>query len=204
MKLLELRTLRNDSTEPSRVNYRVTVPREPTVSIDSETNSLLLHGFPKKGKRSKCSSIYAFRFERRRYRVFRFLACQGATGFDTIVVVAKEDDSNEAVLEITVEPSRVNGTEIKCADYVQVIRSSLHGLFRETLSLYRSTSFRFQDMCFWNASRYRIYENQPVAMIGTFGPGIYTDLCSNFHVTDYKLLNGKSPFLFILVLTSQR
>ncbi|XP_033304852.1 proto-oncogene tyrosine-protein kinase receptor Ret [Bombus bifarius] len=141
LKLLELRTLRNDSTEPSRVNYRVTVPREPTVSIDSETNSLLLHGFSKKG----------------------------ATGSDTIVVVAKEDNSNEAVLEITVEPSRVNGTEIKCADYVQ-------------------------DMCFWNASRYRIYENQPVAMIGTFGPGIYTDLCSNFHVTDYKLLNGTEYF----------
>lgn len=46
-------------------------------------------------------------------------------------------------------------------------------------------------MCFWNTSRYRIYENQPIAMIGTFGPGFYTNICPNFQLTGYKLLNGK-------------
>ncbi|KAF3427350.1 hypothetical protein E2986_12135 [Frieseomelitta varia] len=140
LKLLELRTLRNDSTEPSQASYRVvTVPREPLVSIDPETNSLFLHGLSDEGTSSRS---------------------------DTIVVLAKQERTNEAVLEITVKPLRVNATTINCADYVQ-------------------------DMCFWNTSRYRIYENQPIAMIGTFGPGIYTDLCPSFRVTGYKLLNGK-------------
>ena len=50
LKLLELRTLRNDSTEPSQASYRVvTVPRELLVSIDPETSSLFLHGLSDEG-----------------------------------------------------------------------------------------------------------------------------------------------------------
>ncbi|KOC65937.1 hypothetical protein WH47_12736, partial [Habropoda laboriosa] len=116
---------------------------EQIASIDPETDTLLLHAPPK----------------------------QGSNGFDTIVVLAKENSSNEAVLEIKVKPLRVDSKQINCTDYVQ-------------------------DMCFWNASKYRIYENQPVAMIGTFGPTLYTDICPNFHVTDYKLLNGKCTEYF--------
>ncbi|CAL7948028.1 unnamed protein product [Xylocopa violacea] len=139
LKLLQLRTLRNDSTESNNAVYRVTVsPSERIVSIDGKTNTLLLHGPPKEG---------------------------------TIVVVsAREKTGNEAVLEMKVKPIRVvNATKINCTDYVQ-------------------------DMCFWNASRYRIYENQPVAMIGTFGPAVYADICPTFRVTGYKLLNGSEYF----------
>lgn len=70
-------------------------------------------------------------------------------------------------------------------------------------------SYDLQDMCFWNASRYRIYENQPTAMIGTFGPAAYSQICPNFHVIDYKLLNGKCKhsrciFLFACALKLNR
>lgn len=44
----------------------------------------------------------------------------------TIVVLARENGSNEAVLEIKVKPSRVNGMHINCTDYVQVTRNSLN------------------------------------------------------------------------------
>ncbi|XP_076755260.1 protein kinase receptor Ret oncogene [Xylocopa sonorina] len=141
LKLLQLRTLRNDSTESNTAVYRVTGPSERIASIERKTNSLLLHGPPK----------------------------EGTLGYDTIVVFAKEKTSNEAVLEMKVKPIRVNATNINCTDYVQ-------------------------DMCFWNASRYRIYENQPVAMIGTFGPAVYGDICPTFRVTGYKLLNGTEYF----------
>ncbi|OAD57018.1 hypothetical protein WN48_02817, partial [Eufriesea mexicana] len=114
------------------------VPSERIVSIDPETNNLLLHDFSK----------------------------HGTSGHDTIVILARENTVNEAVLEIRVKRLRVNGTTINCSDYVQ-------------------------DMCFWNASKYRIYENQPTAMIGTFGPAAYSEICPNFRVTGYKLLNGK-------------
>ncbi|XP_029046222.2 proto-oncogene tyrosine-protein kinase receptor Ret [Osmia bicornis bicornis] len=144
LKLLELRTLRKDSTEPkgSIASYRITVPREPTVSIDSETNNLLLHGFSKK---------------------------TGGSENETIVVLAKENASSEAALEIKLKPIRLEGKQINCTDYVQ-------------------------DMCFWYECRYRIYENQPITMIGTFGPNIYSDVCPGFHVTGYKLLNGTEYF----------
>ncbi|CAK9821735.1 Proto-oncogene tyrosine-protein kinase receptor Ret [Anthophora retusa] len=146
MKLLELRTLRNDSTDSKRANYRITqVPRQQIASIDPETNTLLLHA-PVPPTEGSSQGIY------------------------TIVVLAKENNaSNEAVLEIKVKPLRVEGKQMNCTDYVQ-------------------------DMCFWNASRYRIYENQPVVMIGSFGPTLYTDICPNFHVTGYKLLNGTEYF----------
>ncbi|XP_076183798.1 protein kinase receptor Ret oncogene isoform X2 [Ptiloglossa arizonensis] len=142
VKLLELRTLRNDSTEPRNASYRVTIPREKIVSIDPETRSLLLHGPTK----------------------------EGASGYDTIVVLARENEaSNEAVLEIKIQPIRAEGKDINCTDYVQ-------------------------DMCFWNASRYRIYENQPITMIGSFGPSVYADICPSFRVIGYKLLNGTEYF----------
>jgi len=46
-------------------------------------------------------------------------------------------------------------------------------------------------MCFWNTSRYKIYENQPITMIGMFGPEAYSYVCPEFRVTRYELLNGK-------------
>jgi len=46
-------------------------------------------------------------------------------------------------------------------------------------------------MCFWNTSSYRIYENQPERLLGTFGPHAYRSICPTFYVTDYVLLNGK-------------
>ncbi|XP_015433663.1 PREDICTED: LOW QUALITY PROTEIN: proto-oncogene tyrosine-protein kinase receptor Ret [Dufourea novaeangliae] len=142
LKLLELRTLRNNRTEPKNVEYSVTVPRDDTVSIDSETNSLLLLRRPPKRVES---------------------------GYYTIVVLAKENPAgNEAVLEVKVHPILVD-ERINCTDYVQ-------------------------DMCFWNASRYKIYENQPSTMIGTFGPDVYSDVCPSFRVTGYKLLNGTEYF----------
>ncbi|XP_076386974.1 protein kinase receptor Ret oncogene [Megachile rotundata] len=139
--LLELRTLRNDSTEPKGTNYRIAVPHESIASIDPFTNSLLLHALPKRG----------------------------GPEHETIVVLANETIGNEAALEIRVKPIRLNNERINCTDYVQ-------------------------DMCFWDESSYKIYENQPITMIGTFGPAIYGKLCPNFRVTDYKLLNGTEYF----------
>lgn len=56
----------------------------------------------------------------------------------------------------------------------------------------RSTRFSvLQDMCFWNTSIYKIYENQPVTMIGMFGPEAYSYVCPEFNVTRYELLNGE-------------
>ncbi|XP_043254467.1 proto-oncogene tyrosine-protein kinase receptor Ret isoform X1 [Colletes gigas] len=142
VKLLELRTLRNDSMESENAIYRVTVPREGIVSIDPKTRTLLLHG-PLK---------------------------EGGPGNGTIVILAKEDEaSNEAVLKIEVQSIRVEGKQINCTEYVQ-------------------------DMCFWNSSRYKIYENQPITMIGSFGPAAYADICPKFYVTGYKLLNGTEYF----------
>ncbi|KAH0948767.1 hypothetical protein HN011_004634 [Eciton burchellii] len=86
----------------------------------------------------------------------------------TIVIEANEEGFGKAVLEIKVQPVPVKGKTINCADYVQ-------------------------DMCFWNTSRYRIYENQPVTMIGTFGPEAYTYLCPKLRV-GYDLLNGTDYF----------
>lgn len=50
-------------------------------------------------------------------------------------------------------------------------------------------------MCFWQETKYRIYENQPVSMLGILGPEIYKNICSNFHVTRYELLNGNLHIL---------
>ena len=46
-------------------------------------------------------------------------------------------------------------------------------------------------MCFWQETKYRIYENQPITMLGVIGPDIYKTICPDFHVTRYELLNGE-------------
>nr|KAF7413035.1 hypothetical protein H0235_012886 [Vespula pensylvanica] len=87
----------------------------------------------------------------------------------TIIVQAKENGGDEAFLEIKIQPLPTRQNKINCADYVQ-------------------------DMCFWNSSRYRIYENQPATMLGPFAPEVYNDICSDFRVTKYELLNGTNYF----------
>ncbi|RLU21488.1 hypothetical protein DMN91_005861 [Ooceraea biroi] len=87
---------------------------------------------------------------------------------NTIVIEANKKGFGEAVLEIKVQPVLVKGKTVNCADYIQ-------------------------DMCFWNTSSYRIYENQPVTMIGMFGPEAYRYLCPKFHVR-YDLLNETDYF----------
>ncbi|KAL0112809.1 hypothetical protein PUN28_012223 [Cardiocondyla obscurior] len=52
-------------------------------------------------------------------------------------------------------------------------------------------------MCFWNTSRYKIYENQPITMIGMFGPEAYSYVCPKFRVTGYELLNGTDYFYVV-------
>lgn len=51
--------------------------------------------------------------------------------------------------------------------------------------------FLQKDMCFWNVSKYKIYENQPAVMLGTLGPDVYKSICPKFLVTEYELVNGK-------------
>ncbi|XP_078044954.1 protein kinase receptor Ret oncogene [Augochlora pura] len=148
VKLFELRTLRNDSTEPKDVEYRVTVPREGDVaSIDPETKALLFRWPPQSLNREKS--------EREEI---------------TIVVTAREDDArNKAVLEVKVQAIQDDRKGVDCTQYVE-------------------------DMCFWKGSDYRIYENQPVTMIGNFGPEIYGELCPSYRVTGYNLMNGTEYF----------
>ncbi|XP_076292685.1 protein kinase receptor Ret oncogene isoform X2 [Lasioglossum baleicum] len=144
IKLLELRTLRNDSTEPRNVKYSVTAAHEGDVaSIDPETNALRLQ------------SSNRDQFKR---------------DMITVVVLAEEKAaSNQAFLEIKVQPILEDQKTVNCSEYIE-------------------------DMCFWNTSTYRIYENQPSTMIGTFGPAVYGELCPSFRVTGYKLLNGTEYF----------
>nr|XP_012216229.1 PREDICTED: proto-oncogene tyrosine-protein kinase receptor Ret isoform X1 [Linepithema humile]XP_012216230.1 PREDICTED: proto-oncogene tyrosine-protein kinase receptor Ret isoform X1 [Linepithema humile]XP_012216231.1 PREDICTED: proto-oncogene tyrosine-protein kinase receptor Ret isoform X1 [Linepithema humile]XP_012216232.1 PREDICTED: proto-oncogene tyrosine-protein kinase receptor Ret isoform X1 [Linepithema humile] len=147
IKLIGLRTLRNDSSTPENVRYEIFPSQEKFVIYQKNTSNLLLRSLPKNG------------------------------ALDTIVVKATEKNFGKAVLEIKVRPVPVK--TINCTDYVQ-----------------RRRSTRFlvlQDMCFWNTSRYRIYENQPVTMIGTFGPEAYSSLCPEFRVA-YELLNGSEYF----------
>lgn len=46
-------------------------------------------------------------------------------------------------------------------------------------------------MCFWKMTRYKIYENQPLSMLGNLGPGFYQTICPNLSILKYKLMNGK-------------
>nr|XP_033321805.1 proto-oncogene tyrosine-protein kinase receptor Ret isoform X1 [Megalopta genalis] len=148
VRLFELRTLRNDSTEPKDVEYRVTVPREGDVaSVDPGTNVLLLRWPPESTNRDKSERDEI-----------------------TVVVSATEDNaSNKAVLEVKVQAIPSDRKSADCPGFVE-------------------------DMCFWKGSDYRIYENQPITMIGNFGPEIYGELCPSYRVTGYHLLNGTEYF----------
>ncbi|OXU23816.1 hypothetical protein TSAR_007538 [Trichomalopsis sarcophagae] len=88
---------------------------------------------------------------------------------NTVLVQAKEKSGSEAILEIKILPQAVKGGKINCTDYLQ-------------------------DMCFWSKSKYRIYENQPVTMLGTLGPDVYKSICPKFFVTGYELSNGTDFF----------
>ncbi|XP_077274013.1 protein kinase receptor Ret oncogene [Temnothorax americanus] len=136
MYVIDLRTLRNDSSRPP-VEYQILMPRDPSV-------------------------VYLDR------RIVR-LASIPKNGTLDIVIKATEKNFDEAVLEIKVQPVPVMGKTINCADFLQ-------------------------DMCFWNTSRYKIYENQPVTVIGRFAPKINSYMCSEFDVTGYELLNGTDYF----------
>lgn len=57
-------------------------------------------------------------------------------------------------------------------------------------------------MCFWNVSKYRIYENQPATMLGRLSSPAYKTLCPNYHVTQYELLNGTKNNLFCYTVKS--
>ncbi|XP_012542287.1 proto-oncogene tyrosine-protein kinase receptor Ret [Monomorium pharaonis] len=138
VKLIDLRTLRNDSTKPQNVKYQIRMPREGSLIYLRNGNDVMLRKFPKNGAVD-------------------------------IIIKGTEENFGEAVLEIKIQPVPVTGKTINCADFVQ-------------------------DMCFWNTSRYKIYENQPVTMIGMFGPEVYSYVCPKFRVISYELLNGTDYF----------
>ncbi|KAM0734995.1 Proto-oncogene tyrosine-protein kinase receptor Ret [Formica fusca] len=138
VKLISLRTIRNDSTVSQDVKYQIIRQQENAI-YQKNTSKILLQNLPQNGT------------------------------LGTIIVKASEKGSSEALLEIKVQPVPVMGETINCTDYMQ-------------------------DMCFWNTSNYKIYENQPVTMIGTFGPEAYSHVCPDFSVTRYELSNGSDYF----------
>ncbi|XP_050459947.1 proto-oncogene tyrosine-protein kinase receptor Ret isoform X1 [Cataglyphis hispanica] len=139
VKLINLRTLRNDSTIPQDVKYQIIRLQEKFAIYQKNTSQIVLQNLPQNGT------------------------------LGTIIVKASEKGFSEALLKIKVQPVPIMGETINCTEYMQ-------------------------DMCFWNTSNYKIYENQPVTMIGTFGPEAYSYMCSNFSVTRYELSNGNDYF----------
>ncbi|XP_019697770.2 proto-oncogene tyrosine-protein kinase receptor Ret isoform X1 [Harpegnathos saltator] len=138
VKLVDLRTLRDDSTTPKNVEYRLrTDPQNFAIQQENSSN-IVLQSLP-------------------------------VNGTGSIIVEASETSFDKAVLDILVQPVAVTTKTIDCTDFLQ-------------------------DMCFWNTSIYKIYENQPVTMIGTFGPEAYGYVCPEFNVTRYELLNGTKYF----------
>ncbi|XP_014612211.1 PREDICTED: proto-oncogene tyrosine-protein kinase receptor Ret [Polistes canadensis] len=142
VKILTLRTLRNDSTIPKKAKYQISTRNKKIATLDKNTNTIWLSTLP------------------------------DTNVSDTIIVRAKENDSNEAIMEIKIQPLPTKDNKLNCADYIQ-------------------------DMCFWNSSRYKIYENQPRTMLGPLGPEIYNNICPHFRITEYRLLNGKDYFEII-------
>ncbi|XP_014482930.1 PREDICTED: proto-oncogene tyrosine-protein kinase receptor Ret [Dinoponera quadriceps] len=137
IKLIDLRTLRNDSTIPKNAKYQLsTEPRD--FAIYQKNSNILLRSLPK-------------------------------NDVGTVIVEASEEGFGKAVLEIQVQPVATKAEAINCTDFLQ-------------------------DMCFWNTSIYKIYENQPVTMIGMFGPKAYSYVCPEFNVTRYELVNGTNYF----------
>lgn len=114
VELLYPRALRDDSTEPKSVDYRVTVPRD-VASIDAGTQALLLH----RGKRAAAARAF---LERSTLIPFVWSPVPDKLEPVTIVILAREiGPSNKAVSEIRVLP--VLEKRINCADYVQVNRT---------------------------------------------------------------------------------
>ncbi|KAI4473212.1 hypothetical protein M0802_016253, partial [Mischocyttarus mexicanus] len=143
VKLLTLRTLRNDSTISKETKYHMSIARDQKIAtLEENTNTILLKSLPK------------------------------TNTSDTIIVQAKENNNKKAVLEIKIQPIPTKENKINCTDYVK-------------------------DMCFWNSSRYKIYENQPTTMLGPLGPKVYESICPNFRVTGYELENGTDYFRVI-------
>ncbi|KAJ8680619.1 hypothetical protein QAD02_016406 [Eretmocerus hayati] len=85
-----------------------------------------------------------------------------------ILVQAKEKNGAEAFLEIKIQPQAVKDGKLDCSNFLQ-------------------------DMCFWNTSKYRVYENQPMTLLGSLGPEAYKNICPHFF-TSYELLNGTEFF----------
>ncbi|EFN69712.1 Proto-oncogene tyrosine-protein kinase receptor ret [Camponotus floridanus] len=141
VKLISLRTLRNDSNKPQNVKYQIInkMLQEKFAVYQKNENIIELQNLPQNGT------------------------------FGTIIVRASEKSSSEALLEIKMQPVPIMGKTINCTNYMQ-------------------------DMCFWNTSHYKIYENQPVTMIGTFGPEAYSHICPEFSVTRYELSNRSDYF----------
>ncbi|XP_058807437.1 uncharacterized protein LOC131673446 isoform X2 [Phymastichus coffea] len=87
----------------------------------------------------------------------------------TIIVQAKDSSGTEAFFEIKIIPQLSKDNRINCSEYIE-------------------------DMCFWNRSKYRIYENQPVTLLGSLGSDAYKRICPKFFITGYELLNGTEFF----------
>ncbi|XP_066584360.1 proto-oncogene tyrosine-protein kinase receptor Ret [Prorops nasuta] len=140
LKLVTLRTLRDDSTLPKDPKYQISIPLEKIASLDQRTKSIILHALPKGGTSS------------------------------AIVVEAKEKNGGRAILEVKIEPLPVPGKSINCTNHIE-------------------------DICFWNASKYRIYENQPITLLGSIGPETYyPEICPEFRISRYELMNGNEYF----------
>ncbi|XP_029175598.1 proto-oncogene tyrosine-protein kinase receptor Ret [Nylanderia fulva] len=137
VKLIDLRTLRDDSTVPQDVEYRIINRLQEKFAYKKNTSEIVLRNLPQDES--------------------------------TIIVEASERGSSKAYLEMKVKPVPVMGENINCMHYLQ-------------------------DMCFWNTSNYKIYENQPITMIGTFGPEAYSYMCPEFNVSRYELSNGTDYF----------
>ncbi|XP_011500594.1 PREDICTED: proto-oncogene tyrosine-protein kinase receptor Ret [Ceratosolen solmsi marchali] len=88
-----------------------------------------------------------------------------------IVIQATDKSGAEAFLEVKIQSQDMKNNIFNCSDYLQ-------------------------DICFWNTSKYRIYENQPLTMLGTLGPDAYKSICPQFSVSRYELLNG-TDFVYL-------
>ncbi|XP_014298126.1 proto-oncogene tyrosine-protein kinase receptor Ret isoform X1 [Microplitis demolitor] len=85
------------------------------------------------------------------------------------IIIQAQEEGSEAKMEIKILPIEGNKGIINCTELTK-------------------------DMCFWNVSKYRIYENQPATMLGRLSSPAYKTLCPNYHVTQYELLNGTEYF----------
>ncbi|KAH0564611.1 hypothetical protein KQX54_013075 [Cotesia glomerata] len=89
----------------------------------------------------------------------------------TIVIQAQEE-KDKATMEIKILPVKEIGGKLNCTEFTK-------------------------DMCFWNVSKYRIYENQLATMLGKISSPAFKTLCPTYHVIQYELLNGTEYFQII-------